>query len=73
MATYLCDCGTPADWFFRQVGPDGQATPMGRAWAACNPHAIRALPSMTGVTWRVSPVSRTWREHVERQRRERGV
>jgi hypothetical protein len=70
MATYSCDCGKPADWFFREVGPDGRAVPMGRSWAACNQHAARALPSMIGPAWKVSPVSRTWEEHVARRRRE---
>lgn len=73
MATYLCDCGKPADWYFREVSPDGNAVPRGRAWAACNAHAARALPSMTKATWRVSPVSRTWQEHVERRRREHAL
>lgn len=70
MATYLCHCRQPADWFFRQVDGAGEAVPMGSAWAACNRHATQALPAMTGVTWRVSPVSRTWQEHVERRQRE---
>ena len=71
MATYLCDCKRPADWFFREVGADGKSVPGGRSWAACNQHAVRALPSMVGRTFRVDPVSRTWREHVARRRAER--
>lgn len=71
MATYLCDCRKPADWYLRQVDSDGNAVPRGRSWAACNEHVSRALPAMVGVTFRVSPVSRTWQEHVERRRLER--
>lgn len=71
MATYLCDCGKPADWFLRQVDGDGNSVPMGKSWTACNQHVSRAMPAMVGITFRVSAVSRTWQEHMARPRKER--